>query len=176
MKKILFLVSLVACGGQTIGDLDGGTDSGSTTDSSTTKSCTKASDCGTGLCGFATADGCSAKGKCFPTPGVMCNGFSPGCACDGSTINITCTGLPDGYVTAPLAHAGQCAVADGGGAFTCVSTVCDPTQDICMITANPTTGTCAPANGCTDCKCAQALFQCVSTCKQNGNEITIQCQ
>jgi hypothetical protein len=49
-----------------------------------------------------------ATGRCFPTTGAICNLFEPGCACDGSEISIACTGLPTGYVSKPLAHAGAC--------------------------------------------------------------------
>jgi len=122
MKKILFLLGMIACGGQTIGDLDGGTDSGTKTDTGT-QACTKDSDCGKGRCGFSMADACAAKGQCFPEPGVVCNSFSPGCACDGSTINIACNGLPDGYAPAPLAYKGQCVTqTDGGSPYTCGTT------------------------------------------------------
>jgi hypothetical protein len=122
MKKLFFFLAIidcVACGGQTIGDLDsgtgndaiGGNDTSTGNDTGTTKSCTKSTDCGSGdVCGFPTADACSAKGQCF-AGGPICNTFAPGCACDGTTINVACTGLPSGYATAPLAHTGQC---DGG--------------------------------------------------------------
>ena len=117
MKKILFLFFTIACGGMTIGDLDSGTgtDSGTKIDTGTLPtSCTKDSDCGKGgVCGFSMAAACAAKGQCFPTPGAVCNSFSPGCACDGTTINIVCNGLPEGYAPAPLAYKGQCA-ADAG--------------------------------------------------------------
>ena len=179
MKKILFLLGMIACGGQTIGDLDGGTgsDSGTKSDTGTTTACTKDSDCGKGLCGFSMSDACAAKGQCFPPPGAVCNAFSPGCACDGTTINIVCNGLPDGYAPAPLAYKGQCATPiDAGSAYTCGSKTCVEGQDICMTTSNPAQSTCVPSNGCTDCKCAQLLFQCVSQCKQSGNQIYVQCQ
>ncbi|HEX4512625.1 MAG TPA: hypothetical protein VH054_03790 [Polyangiaceae bacterium] len=118
MKKLFFFLAMVACGGQTIGDLDSGTgtdsggkDGSTGIDSGTTTSCTKSTDCTSGdVCGFPTADACSAKGQCFQG-GAICNTFAPGCACDGTTINIACTGLPGGYATAPLAHTGSC---DGG--------------------------------------------------------------
>jgi len=73
---------------------------------------------------------------------------SPGCACDGEQITIVCTGLPDGYVSTPLARKGAC--VDGGwdacvGASPCLSTVtcaietdcqamgtaCDPCLKLC---------------------------------------------
>jgi len=177
MKKILFLLATIACGGMTIGDLDSGTgnDSGTKTDTGTTGSCTKNSDCGKGLCGFSMADACAAKGQCFPTPGAVCNSFSPGCACDGSTINIVCNGLPDGYAPAPLAYKGQCAVDAGSSPYVCGTKTCVEGQDICVTASNPSTSTCVPSNGCTDCKCAQSMFQCISTCKQSGAQIYVQC-
>jgi hypothetical protein len=66
------------------------------------------------ICGFAESQGCQAKGSCFPR-GALCNLFQPGCACDGENINVACSGLPNGYVTAPLLHTGACTAADGGG-------------------------------------------------------------
>jgi len=77
-----------------------------------TGSCTKDADCGADqVCGFPASDGCSAAGTCFAKPGAVCEAYSPGCACDGSTITVICTGLPEGYVEKPLAHAGDCADA-----------------------------------------------------------------
>ncbi|MFO0665090.1 MAG: hypothetical protein U0174_14145 [Polyangiaceae bacterium] len=77
--------------------------------------CAVDADCGLGsVCGFAKADGCSAKGKCMPSPGATCAAYSPGCACDGTTINIICTPGGDGVVSKPLRSAGSCASADGG--------------------------------------------------------------
>ena len=179
MKKLSFglaFVVLVACGGKTT-DLDGGTtgDSGTSSDTGTSQSCTSDAQCGKGICGFAMSEGCAAVGHCFPQPGMVCNGFSPGCSCAGDTINLICTGYPDGYVSAPFASAGPCPV-DAGSTYGCGTTTCVSGQDVCVLSTNPVTGSCMPANGCTDCACAQAMFQCVSTCKQNGPEITIQCQ
>jgi hypothetical protein len=72
--------------------------------------CNSDADCGAGsLCGFPESEGCSAVGTCFPSPGSMCELYAPGCACDGTTINIACTGLPDGYAPRPLEHTGECA-------------------------------------------------------------------
>jgi hypothetical protein len=80
--------------------------------------CAKDADCGADqVCGFAVSDACSAAGQCFAAPGATCAAYSPGCACDGTTINVTCTGLPEGYVSAPLDHAGEC--SDGGTADCC---------------------------------------------------------
>ena len=93
------------------GSFDAGTDA--TVDSG--KPCTTTSDCGAQeMCGFPESDACNAKGACFAVLPVGCNGYSPGCACDGSTINVVCTGLSPGYTTAPLAHPGQCTADDAG--------------------------------------------------------------
>jgi hypothetical protein len=80
------------------------------------KPCTTSADCADPqfadvgfLCGFPEADGCAAKGTCFQEPGgPMCAAFLPGCACDGSEVNLTCNGLPSGYAPAPLLHSGVC--------------------------------------------------------------------
>ena len=84
--------------------------------------CGTDADCGaTGICGFAEKDGCSAEGRCFPAPGAVCQAYAAGCACDGTLVNIACTGLPSGYASRPLAHAGPCLDASGGsdGAACC---------------------------------------------------------
>ncbi len=173
----------LACGGQTVGDLDaGGTDASKDSpiilvDGGGT--CASSSDCPKGMmCGFLESEGCSAKvGQCFST-GPVCNSFSPGCACDGQTINIACTGLPSGYSTAPLAHSGGCTTAvDAGGAYTCGPEVCVIGKDVCYLPANvPDGGSCMPLGTCNDCGCVQAHFQCISTCKQVGAEFFVQCQ
>jgi hypothetical protein len=78
--------------------------------------CTSSADCSNGqICGFPQADGCAAKGSCFPAPGVVCLAYSAGCACDGSEISVACTGLPSGYTAKPLLHTGVCASDAGGG-------------------------------------------------------------
>jgi hypothetical protein len=75
--------------------------------------CSADSDCLSGhVCGFLETSGCGIEGTCFPAPEVTCNAFSPGCACDGSEVNVICNGLPSGYVTKPLRHTGAC--VDGG--------------------------------------------------------------
>jgi hypothetical protein len=78
--------------------------------------CTTAVDCGPSeICGFATSAGCVAQGQCFVSPAAHCLAYALGCACDGSAINIACTGLPGGYETKPFLHTGSCTgVADGG--------------------------------------------------------------
>jgi hypothetical protein len=76
-------------------------------------SCSGNADCPTGsACGFAKADGCAAKGKCFGLPGFECDAIELGCACDGSQINLICNGLPSGDAPKPFRHTGAC--TDGG--------------------------------------------------------------
>ncbi len=92
-----------------VGELDGGAppaDAGA-------GSCTSTADCPSNeICGFPKTPVCAAVGQCFPAPQVICNAYSPGCACDGTEINLACNGLPDGYETKPLRHTGEC--VDGG--------------------------------------------------------------
>ncbi|HEY4014922.1 MAG TPA: hypothetical protein VGM06_16380 [Polyangiaceae bacterium] len=76
-------------------------------------SCTSDSDCPSGhVCGFLETGGCGIEGTCFPAPEAICNVFLPGCACDGSVVNLTCNGLPTGHALKPLRHTGSC--VDGG--------------------------------------------------------------
>jgi Cys-rich repeat protein len=71
--------------------------------------CMTDSDCGAGgVCGFLESLACSASGQCFPAPGAVCEAYLPGCACDGTEINIACTGMPAGYASKPLLHSGVC--------------------------------------------------------------------
>jgi hypothetical protein len=80
-------------------------------------SCATDADCASGsVCAFPVADACSAKGTCVVPSPVACNAVSLGCACDGTMINTVCTGLPSGYVSAPLLSNGPCAGAADGGA------------------------------------------------------------
>ena len=110
-RKVILAFTMVACGGQVIGGIDGGGTDATAPDAGGS-SCTSNAGCAMGqICGFPESEGCSAQsGQCFQA-GAVCNLFSPGCACDGKTINIACTGLPPGYSTAPLSHSGTC---DGG--------------------------------------------------------------
>jgi hypothetical protein len=93
-------------------------DASAETDAHAPVPCTSNSDCGSQngsqeVCGFAMSDACMAQGQCFASQGAICNAFSPGCACDGSEINVACNGLPSGYETKPLRHTGMC-TTDGG--------------------------------------------------------------
>jgi hypothetical protein len=75
--------------------------------------CASSADCPPSMvCGFSESSACSDVGTCFPAPAVTCNAYSPGCACDGTTINVVCNGLPNGYEPKPLRHTGTC--VDGG--------------------------------------------------------------
>jgi hypothetical protein len=60
------------------------------------------------VCAYLAADGCSAKGTCVDKQAATCNAISLGCACDGSSVNTICNGLPEGYVSKPLRHTGGC--------------------------------------------------------------------
>lgn len=117
------VVILAACGGR-VGDVGGGGGGASSSGGASSggggccpgcmcdaggRACSSDADCGQGnMCGFLQSEGCSATGTCFPMPASTCKGLEDGCACDGATINIACTGLPDGYVPRPLEHAGPC--------------------------------------------------------------------
>jgi hypothetical protein len=75
-----------------------------------------ASPCPSGyVCGFLESAGCSAIGICVPL-GADCD-IATGdfCSCAGTSIFTMCgtNGLPEGYQTAPFAHAGACE-ADSG--------------------------------------------------------------
>ncbi|HSY20501.1 MAG TPA: hypothetical protein VK841_00195 [Polyangiaceae bacterium] len=76
-------------------------------------SCLADADCPSDeICGFDATGGCGAPGRCFPGSQVTCNAFSPGCACDGSVVNLACNGLPTGYASKAVLHTGEC--VDGG--------------------------------------------------------------
>jgi hypothetical protein len=86
---------------------------GTAADAGSKGPCGSTADCPAGtMCAFPATPACTTVGECFPTPGLTCNSFSAGCACDGTEINIACTGLPSGYETKPLRHTGAC--VDGG--------------------------------------------------------------
>ena len=75
--------------------------------------CQSDADCpGGDVCGFLETSACGATGSCFTAPTIICNAYSPGCACDGSEVDVICNGLPTGYARKPLKHTGAC--ADGG--------------------------------------------------------------
>ncbi len=86
---------------------------------------------------------CSATtGTCFaPSPfPVSCLLYEPGCACDGSEISIACTGLPAGYFSKPLRHAGACTTdigppasgaLDSGIGATCSATEPCARSEVC---------------------------------------------
>jgi hypothetical protein len=108
----------------------GASDGGGTYDASSDGgqsggTCLTSADCASGEeCGFAETGACGNVGQCFSVPAVHCELYSAGCACDGSEINVACTGLPNGYSTKPLLYNGACADAgqpDGGDGGACVS-------------------------------------------------------
>jgi hypothetical protein len=113
-------------------------------------SCTSNADCsGTNICGFPVADACAAKGTCFAAEQLGCNAASPGCACDGSVVNIICNGLPSGYAPAPLLHAGMCSDAAASGTCPLGTSLCGPP-------------------GCAFCLSNQSGAQCPTTCPDGG--------
>ena len=188
-SRISVLGSLVAfgiaCGGSTIsvgsdqsaqkgGDAGGG-DGGTLPIQPKGAPCVHDSDCGPAsagnYCGFEEGLACAATGSCFDVGLVaVCEAYSPGCACDGTEINVACSPLPQGYASKPLLHAGAC-VKDGGAGGSCASSNdCDPGSicgfpeaDLCAAK-----GTCFPAPGAT---CAAFGAGCAC----DGTEINIIC-
>jgi hypothetical protein len=134
----------IAQGGPDSGTGSGKTDAGS-------GSCTSDTDCEKGfVCGFSESDGCSAQGKCFQEAQVVCDAYSPGCACDGTTLSIVCTGLPSGYVSKPLAYKGLC--SDAGGEIEAgeEGDAC-PSKNICLSTLTCLTDKDCPGSECDPC-------------------------
>jgi hypothetical protein len=178
----------IGCGGST--DSSSGTDAGAGAGGAgaiggtggSSGSCIQNSDCpADGVCGFAISDACNATGQCFPAPTAICNAYSPGCACDGTTISIVCTGFPDGYAEKPVAYAGDCAV-DAGVPFPCgASLTCDSATQYCKVAeggpcCNPPSYSCEsipPA--CTQdasCGCIQAAVS-GQDCSESGGGVTV---
>jgi hypothetical protein len=133
----------------------GGPDGGTGADSGGSGSCTVAGGCGLDqICGFLASDtSClpMEMGTCLPAPEIACGLFSPGCACDGETINIACNGLPDGYVTEPLAYVGACGQpeppVDAGSGPACTTSSDCGVGNICGFPASDgcaATGQCFP--------------------------------
>ncbi len=165
-----------ACGGEVLsvgsdalhqGDGGGGGADGG-------KACKVAADCGPDAeCGFGAGAVCSAYGSCFSTAGMaVCAAYSPGCACDGETINVACNGLPSGFTTKPLAHADACTTsgADAGGPCGKDSD-CGP-QAVCgfpQADACGATGTCFRTAGGAMC----AAFS--AGCACDGTETNLVC-
>jgi len=172
-------------GGSTGSSSSSGTSSGSGSEEGGTgrTACTANGDCPTNeICGFPESSACAATGQCFPAPAAVCQAYSAGCACDGTEINVACTGLPAGYASSPLLHAGPCTGSDAGpardsgtdsgGAHTACSTNADcAPNNLCgfLETAACTAkGACFPA----------ALVTCASYgagCACDGSEINISC-
>lgn len=108
----LAFLFLLACGNDVTGGNGGnGGTAGSANGGSggATLGCATDADCGAQqVCGFPRSEACSAEGQCFPAPDAVCGAYSPGCACDGTTVSVICTGLPEGFVGKPLAYEGEC--------------------------------------------------------------------
>jgi hypothetical protein len=157
----------VGSGGGGGGSGSGGSDAGHGA------SCTSSAQCGSDeICGFATAEACSATGECFAAPGAECDAYSPGCACDGTEINIACNGLPTGYETAPLAHTGACTGGtDAGAGAPCTLSAECGANEICGFEASlacNATGHCFASPGAV---CAAYSAGCAC----DGSEINVAC-
>ena len=87
--------------------------------------CATNSDCGTGkMCAFKVATACGASGTCVPAPApntAECTAYSAGCACDGSVVNLVCSGYPAGYASRPIRHTGNCATTFDAAATSCTT-------------------------------------------------------
>jgi hypothetical protein len=103
MNKMLILAGLLVLGSSSCG----GDDSSNQTFNPvvTGSSCAQDADCKSGqVCGYATADSCSATGVCliYPIPGTAhCNSVLLACGCSGSQVAIACD-FPSGYAPAPI--------------------------------------------------------------------------
>ncbi len=177
----------VACGGSTISvgsdqsskKSDGGgapSDGGTLPIDPKGAPCVHDSDCGPvssgNYCGFEQGLVCAAAGTCFNLGLVAtCSAYSPGCACDGTEINVACSPLPQGYLSKPLLHPGAC-VKDGGVGSGCTtSNDCDPGSicgfaDVDLCTAK---GTCFVVTGGAMCAAYAAGCAC------DGTEINTIC-
>lgn len=128
------------------------------------------------MCGYPVSQACEAKGQCFPAPGAICNGYSPGCACDGSEISIVCTGLPAGYAEKPVLHAGVCEFSCGA------SQSCNSATEYCKVASG---GPCCtePSYSCVpippacsadhSCQCIQTAVG-AQTCSEQDGGVTVQ--
>lgn len=183
----------IACGGSSVSvgsdqsaqkGGDGGAADGSTPPGDAKgASCVTDSDCGpagTGnLCGFDEKLACAATGTCFDVGNVaVCEAYSPGCACDGTAINVACSPLPQGYASKPLLHAGACVAAGGGTGSCTTSNDCKP-GDVCgfpEVDLCAAKGTCFPAPGATcaafspGCACDGTAINTICNGLPNGYE------
>jgi hypothetical protein len=112
--------------------------------------CTTAADCSGGkICGFKTAEGCPGTGTCLDAPApdtAQCELYAPGCACDGTEVNLACNGYPGGYASKPVLHSGWCASPPvDAGPGSCASDGDCGGGQLC---AFPITGGCSAAGTC----------------------------
>jgi hypothetical protein len=125
------------------------------------RSCVSDVDCpNSGLCGYPEAAGCAATGVCFASPGAVCLAFSPGCACDGSQINVACTGLPSGYFSKALRHTGECTSVSDSGA--------SADGGACVISASSYNQSCTIDS---DCRMVSSGNYCSAACLCGGSAI-----
>jgi len=142
------------------------------------KTCTTDNDCGapgTGnYCGFASSLACAATGSCFAIGLVAtCAAYSPGCACDGTEINVACSPLPGGYVSKPLLHSGSCSsVSDAGGGAPCVDNTGCPDGFAC---GYPEKDQCAAQGQCISTKGVPLCNSISPGCACDGTTLNIAC-
>jgi hypothetical protein len=148
-------------GGSGIATSGGTTGSGSSSSGVGSGSCVSDADCpNNGLCGYPEAASCAATGVCFESPGAVCLAFSPGCACDGSQINVACTGLPSGYFSKALLHTGECTSVSDSGA--------SADGGACVISTSSYNQSCSVDS---DCRPVSAGNYCSATCLCGGSAI-----
>jgi hypothetical protein len=170
-SSILWLLpcALFACTGQVeLGNRDLTADRGK---GDAGDSCASDADCNSGeTCGFAISNACTATGACFVTQESACQALEPGCACDGTNLNLTCNGLPDGYALKPVESTGYCPDSGGIGVDAGVSCTtsadCTGTNELCgfkVSLACAATGTCFVNNGSGACQALEPGCSCSGT-------------
>src|SRR5437899_2628811 len=98
----LAAIGILACGEPAPAGTSRVADTGPENDGAIPKRCNRDGDCDPDRrCGFAIFDGCRAIGvclckpnrNCFPQPPPPCDAISPGCACDGTFVSVTCNAI-----------------------------------------------------------------------------------
>jgi|HubBroStandDraft_6_1064221.scaffolds.fasta_scaffold330402_2 hypothetical protein len=153
-------VATSGIGGSGVATSGGTAGSGSSSSGSGSSACVTDADCpSNAICGYPEAAGCSATGVCFVSQGAVCLAFSPGCACDGSQINVACTGLPSGYYSKPLRHTGECTTGIDSGASD---------GGACVISASSYDQSCTIDS---DCRVVSSGNYCSAMCLCGGSAI-----
>jgi hypothetical protein len=153
-------------------DVDGGDGSAPPVEST---GCTKDTDCGAGfVCGFPKSEACAATGACFAVGAVaICNAYLPGCACDGTEINVICQPMGDGYTSKPLLHEGRCNATDAGGGGACTRNSDCADGFAC---GYPEADGCSAKGTCFDTRGIGVCGAFIAGCACDGSEINVICQ